>query len=81
MSDPWEDLIAARDAISSAPQPRWTGPIHPRMHRLACDLLGLPEGSPLTAADMYRAAEIEHERHNPITEPLNRTWPPTEETK
>lgn len=33
--------------------------VHPRLHDQACDLLGLPHGSPLTQQQMWEAADIE----------------------
>ena len=59
MNDLHADLLAAKERLLNAPRRPELSAIHPQMHDRACDLLGVPHGSPLTVADMWRAVEIE----------------------
>lgn len=46
-------------------RPTVIGPVSPHLHARACALLDLPVGSPITEADMHRAAQIELDRMTP----------------
>lgn len=67
----YADLLAARTLAAKGPV-RERLVISPRGHATACRLLGLPEGSPLTEAQVYEAALIEL-RDLPPSLPLSRS--------
>ena len=51
-----------RAAIARLRDVSWRAPeliVHPAVNDQACDLLGVPHGTHLTTADLWKAAEVE----------------------